>query len=959
MVANAILDDRLVSSIDHLLDGLHLSDMNDFLHDWNIINKEVIDGHAQGSLDYNTSSLAVGVSDCMQILCDTFINLKSLTDGHVNQLGHDLDALLPPPPSSSNPPPSPSHSRTPSSTNTLPPHILPCHTWLLSNLHNPYPSLPTRDSIASSTNTDRRIIDSWFVDVRRRIGWTALVESGRERDSKRRKASWGLSGTSGMGRSGLKYRSRNELISAASQFFLPSSSSSSSSSSSAHHSNHTTLTPLEIQTFSALQNAAHALYKDKGLSMKKEGSPEISQSPKSNNKKRRGSSSSATTATSIKQEESSSDVEEDDDVEHGNGARRYKRSRFSPRSVSPAESSITTSSESYVTTPTDGSFPFHTPYAKSNTFSNTSSSFSFSSASSPTPSSSPSQAPSLKRKRAVSSFDEYPSTPTPTSSSFSSFSSSTFSTSPVSPATKRLRTALNGAGVLRSVSDPTPVPLFASTPGSGSGSGSGLGNSGFTQPLTFDGFSASALDAWFSGIGTAAGTGSVESGKDVSGEWIDPFFFGLPDPVVHQTQPEAPTQNQTQTQAEAASSSSVPLSTSVPVPVPSTIPPPIVPYPLDINVNVNVNIGDLSSYSSSYSYSSPSSSSPSTPALSASGTLTDDTDTDTDTEGDDDERDSLFGDNDHDRDREEDHAPAESRAVPKPKSKPTPTPTPGDILNNFHATATANAKPNTNAGDFSTDFPPAFPLNDNIDLTSFPELSNFPDLTQFPDFSEFKLFNIDGLPGIGDLDRSKAAASNVNLPHLRQQHGDLQEGHLPLPGLNLSLDDTGDLGNTHTHTDTRDIHSSRVGSGTGNGIEDGREKEDKVGTHADVNSNSNSNSNPISISNSDSGLGRDLGTVPGYGYEPRYGFGFGFGFGFENEPVPLVLDGFGLGSENQFGLGGVGELGDSGLDLGELSELGGGVNVVAGNLGSLGSLWAGPTPTRETFGMGVGVASLV
>ncbi|KAJ3965767.1 hypothetical protein EV361DRAFT_833576, partial [Lentinula raphanica] len=455
------LDDRLVSSIDVFLDGLQHSDMSGFMHTWDLLVSDVSGRHGVGSLDLSMSSLALSVNDCVGLLCDTFVNLELKTDGFAAKLEHDLD-LLPSctVPTSSRPS---SPSRTPSSsTNTLPQHITPCHTWLLSNLHNPYPSLPTRDSIASSTNTDRRIIDSWFVDVRRRIGWTALVESGKERDinAKRRKTSLmlgGMGATQGR-RSGLKYRSRNELISAASRFFLPSSSSSSSSS--AHHLNHTTLTPLEIQTFSALQNAAHALYKDKGLSMKKEGSPEVSQSPKSNNKKRRGSSSSATTAPSIKQEESSSDAEEDDDVEHGNGARQYKRSRFSPRSVSPAESSITTSSESYVTTPTDGSFPFYTPYANSNTFSNMSSfSFSSTSASSPTPSSSPSQAPSLKRKRAVSAFDEYPSTPTPTSSSFYS---SSFSTSPVSPATKRLRTALNGAGVLRSVSDPTPVPLFTS-----------------------------------------------------------------------------------------------------------------------------------------------------------------------------------------------------------------------------------------------------------------------------------------------------------------------------------------------------------------------------------------------------------------------------------------------------------------------------------------------------------------
>ncbi|KAJ3753107.1 hypothetical protein EV360DRAFT_54014, partial [Lentinula raphanica] len=668
------LDGRLVSFVGHFLDGLHTSDIDSVLHKWRAIDKDFLDSHNSGSMNLDTSSLAVGISDCMSLLCDAFMDLQVKTDGRALELERHLDSLDA---ASSSRSPSPYTQCSPfSSTYTLPPHITPCHTWLLANLHNPYPSLPTRDSIASSTNTDRRIIDSWFVDVRRRIGWTALVESGRERDAntKRRKTSLmlgGMGATQGR-RSGLKYRSRNELISAASQFFLPSSSSSSSSSA-AHHSNLTNLTPLEIQTFSALQNAAHALYKDKGLSttMKKEGSPEISQSPKSNNKKRRGFSSSfeATTATSIKQEESSSDAEEDDD--------------------------------SYVTTPTDGSFPFYNPYANSSSSSfsstststsvsstSTSSSVSSTSASSPTPSSSStSQTPSLKRKRAVSSFEEYPSTPTATS----------FSTSPVSPATKRLRTALNGAGVLRSVSDPTPVPLFTSTPASASGSG--LGSSGFTQPLTFDGFSASALDAWFSGIGTGTGTGtgsgSVESGKEVSEEWIDPFFFGLPDPVVRQTEAEG--ENALNTSTSTSTNTNTNTNGN------STIPHPILPYPLDINVNVN--IGDLASYaySSSSSYGSPSSSSPSTPALSASGTLTDDTDTDNDTDNEgDDDRDSLFGDNDHDRDRD-------------------------DILNNFHATATANAKPNTNTRDFSTDFPPSFPLNVNIDLTSFPELAQFPD----------------------------------------------------------------------------------------------------------------------------------------------------------------------------------------------------------------------------------------
>ena len=57
---------------------------------------------------------------------------------------------------------------------TLPPYIRPAYTWLLSNLHNPYPSKETKATITEESGSSTKDIDNWFINVRRRIGWNKL-----------------------------------------------------------------------------------------------------------------------------------------------------------------------------------------------------------------------------------------------------------------------------------------------------------------------------------------------------------------------------------------------------------------------------------------------------------------------------------------------------------------------------------------------------------------------------------------------------------------------------------------------------------------------------------------------------------------------------------------------------------------------------------------------------------------
>ncbi|KAF7347676.1 Homeodomain 1 [Mycena venus] len=66
---------------------------------------------------------------------------------------------------------------------SLPPYIEPAYKWLLKHLHNPYPKKEIKEKIADQTGSSIERISDWFVDVRRRMGWTILLreEFGRKR----------------------------------------------------------------------------------------------------------------------------------------------------------------------------------------------------------------------------------------------------------------------------------------------------------------------------------------------------------------------------------------------------------------------------------------------------------------------------------------------------------------------------------------------------------------------------------------------------------------------------------------------------------------------------------------------------------------------------------------------------------------------------------------------------------
>lgn len=58
----------------------------------------------------------------------------------------------------------------------LPLHVTKSYDWLLKHLHNPYPSLTVKSRIAEETGASTKTVNDWFVQIRRRIGWTAIVK---------------------------------------------------------------------------------------------------------------------------------------------------------------------------------------------------------------------------------------------------------------------------------------------------------------------------------------------------------------------------------------------------------------------------------------------------------------------------------------------------------------------------------------------------------------------------------------------------------------------------------------------------------------------------------------------------------------------------------------------------------------------------------------------------------------
>ncbi|KAE9400597.1 hypothetical protein BT96DRAFT_919432 [Gymnopus androsaceus JB14] len=72
------LDGRLVATFDDFFLGLQTTDLDTCARNWENIQKDVL---GNKDADTETTSLALGVSECMELLCDIFVNLEVEIEG--------------------------------------------------------------------------------------------------------------------------------------------------------------------------------------------------------------------------------------------------------------------------------------------------------------------------------------------------------------------------------------------------------------------------------------------------------------------------------------------------------------------------------------------------------------------------------------------------------------------------------------------------------------------------------------------------------------------------------------------------------------------------------------------------------------------------------------------------------------------------------------------------------------
>lgn len=134
-----------------------------FVNDLN----HAVDANLLGPSTTSTAhALAIRVTKVVQ----TFLELENLSIHLVSSMVIEASSILDVSTFS--------HSSTTSDilSSTLRPrtYIEPSFQWLLTHLNNPYPSVRIRNVFAHDTGCARKDIDSWFTDVRKRIGWNSL-----------------------------------------------------------------------------------------------------------------------------------------------------------------------------------------------------------------------------------------------------------------------------------------------------------------------------------------------------------------------------------------------------------------------------------------------------------------------------------------------------------------------------------------------------------------------------------------------------------------------------------------------------------------------------------------------------------------------------------------------------------------------------------------------------------------
>ncbi|KAF7339309.1 Homeodomain 1 [Mycena sanguinolenta] len=159
-----------------------------FSSKWTQLDADLRAASSAGLLEDDTVVLAHATAAEVAILSNSLtresVSTVNITTGLTDDLESLFSELTLSRGDTTNLTPSSPRSRSPSSPDpSLPPYIEPAYKWLLKHLHNPYPKKAIKEKIADETGSSFERISDWFVDVRRRMGWSRILREdfGRKR----------------------------------------------------------------------------------------------------------------------------------------------------------------------------------------------------------------------------------------------------------------------------------------------------------------------------------------------------------------------------------------------------------------------------------------------------------------------------------------------------------------------------------------------------------------------------------------------------------------------------------------------------------------------------------------------------------------------------------------------------------------------------------------------------------
>ncbi|KAF8833418.1 hypothetical protein BDN67DRAFT_1072939 [Paxillus ammoniavirescens] len=160
------------------LGGKHLAS---YEATWSSLQCDVESVSIRGNDNHRVVETAHIVATRIMKLAACFIDIQTIQQNWTHLLHQDMETILSgmshialADPTNSELPDTSSLDLDPTASGCLPKFILPAYQWLLQNTHNPYPSAPTKNAISESTGCSVPSINAWFVNARRRMGWTTI-----------------------------------------------------------------------------------------------------------------------------------------------------------------------------------------------------------------------------------------------------------------------------------------------------------------------------------------------------------------------------------------------------------------------------------------------------------------------------------------------------------------------------------------------------------------------------------------------------------------------------------------------------------------------------------------------------------------------------------------------------------------------------------------------------------------